>query len=106
MTKSVAYSAELVSAIVEKYTTGVAIEEIAKEVGKTVPMIRSKLVSEGVYKAKAKISNGTGAVAVRKIALARQIASKFDIESLDSLEKASKADLEALLTAITEMVGE
>jgi hypothetical protein len=69
-------------------------------------MIRSKLVSEGVYVAKAKTSKATGRAPVRKLALAQAIAQRVELEALDSLEKASKADLENLLAAITELVGE
>ena len=105
-TKVLAYSAELVASIVTQYESGVAIETIAKEAGKTVPMVRSKLVSEGVYKAKARVSKATGAAPVRKLALAQAIASKVESATgLESLEKASKSDLEALLTAITELVS-
>ncbi len=106
MSKATSYSAELVTAIVAQYQEGIAIETIAKDAGKTVPMIRSKLVSEGVYVAKAKTSKATGKAPVRKLALAQKIAAAVDVESLDSFEKASKSDLETLLTALTELLGE
>jgi len=106
-TKVLAYSADLVASIVSQYESGVALETIAKDAGKTVPMIRSKLVSEGVYVAKARVSKATGTVPVRKLALAQAIAAKVESETgLESLEKASKSDLEALLAAVTELVGE
>jgi len=105
MSKVISYSAELVTAIVSQYQSGVSLEEIAKETGKSVPMIRSKLVSEKVYKAQAKKSVG-GASPVRKAHLVQQIADKLEIEGLASFEKGSKADLEAMLTALTELIGE
>jgi len=105
MTKAIAYSAELVTAIVEKYQAGISLEDIAKETGKTVPMIRSKLVSEKVYVAQVRKSVG-GASAVPKSHLVKQIAEKLDIEGIDSIEKGSKADLEVILNAINEIMGE
>ena len=48
------YTAELTAAIVDQYQAGVSVDEIATDIGKSVRSVRSKLVREGVYVAKAK----------------------------------------------------
>ena len=48
------YTAELTAAIVDQYQNGVSVDEIATDIGKSVRSVRSKLVREGVYVAKAK----------------------------------------------------
>ena len=101
MTKSVTYTPELLATITEKYLAGVSLETISKEVDKTVPSIRSKLVAEKVYVPKKAVAK-TGDAPVRKIALARKIAELTGIESLDSLEKASKAELSLLVAFLSE----
>ena len=54
MAKTVNYSAELTNAIVAQYEAGVSVESIAADIDKSVRSVRSKLVREGVYVAKAK----------------------------------------------------
>ena len=48
------YSAAQVAQITEAYNSGQDINEIAKDIGKSVRSVRSKLVREGVYVAKPK----------------------------------------------------
>ena len=48
------YTAEMTAAIVDQYQNGVSVDEIATDIGKSVRSVRSKLVREGVYVAKAK----------------------------------------------------
>ena len=48
------YTAEMTAAIVDQYQAGVSVDEIATDIGKSVRSVRSKLVREGVYVAKAK----------------------------------------------------
>jgi len=105
MTKSIAYTPAITAAIVEQYQAGETLEQLATAFGKSVPMIRSKLVSEQVYIAQEKKAVG-GASAVRKSHIVKQIADKLDIVGLASFEKGSKVDLQILLTALTELVGE
>ena len=100
-TKAKTYTTELVATITEKYLAGTTLEELAKETGKTVPSLRSKLVAEKVYVAKKAVTK-TGSTPVRKIALARKVAELTGIESLDTLEKASKAELELLVAFLSE----
>ena len=55
MTVSTNYTPELTAEIVSHYTVEkMAVEDIAKIVGKSVRSVRSKLVREGVYIAKPK----------------------------------------------------
>jgi len=55
------YTAELTAKIVDDYQAGVAVEDIAIAIDKSVRSVRSKLVREGVYvaapKAKARKSD-------------------------------------------------
>jgi len=48
------YTPEMTAAIVDQYQNGVSVDEIATDIGKSVRSVRSKLVREGVYVAKAK----------------------------------------------------
>jgi len=48
------YTAEMTAAIVDQYQNGASVDEIATDIGKSVRSVRSKLVREGVYVAKAK----------------------------------------------------
>ena len=105
MTKSTskAWSPELTATLVSGYAegTGKDVATLAKELGKTVPAVRSKLVSEGVYVKQEPRAVG-GASPVRKIALVKQLANELELElsELESLEKASKPALELLLKAL------
>lgn len=48
------YTPEMTAAIVNAYQDGVSVDAIAVDIGKSVRSVRSKLVREGVYVAKAK----------------------------------------------------
>jgi len=97
------WSTEMTETVVNAYVAAEynneSLAAIAKENGKTVQAVRSKLVSERVYVASAKRAVG-GASAVRKIALVREISELLEVEELTSFEKGSKADLQALLDAL------
>lgn len=45
------YTAELTAKIVDQYQGGMAVDDIADAIGKSVRSVRSKLVREGVYQA-------------------------------------------------------
>lgn len=47
--KTVNYTPEMTAKAIDLYQEGVAIDEIAEAIGKTVRSVRSKLVREGVY---------------------------------------------------------
>lgn len=55
------YTPQLTAQIIEDYTNGVSVEDIATQIEKSVRSVRSKLVREGVYvatpKAKARKSD-------------------------------------------------
>ena len=78
------------------------LASIAKDLGKTVAMVRSKLVSEGEYIANVKRAVGN-ASSTRKMDLVRAVETlaSLKVGSLDSLEKGSKADLQKLTEALT-----
>ena len=97
VTKAVNWSAETVEKLTAAYN-GSNIEQVAKELGKTVPAVRSKLVSLGVYQKQEPRAVG-GASAVRKLQLVKQLAEKLgvELEEVESLEKAKKETLEMLV---------
>jgi len=103
-TKSTAYTTESVAAMTAKYQEGVAIATIAKDMGKTIPQVRGKLVAEGVYVAKAKSASPSVSRAVRKITLVQAISDLLGVEEVTSFEKASKSDLETILDAVQALV--
>ena len=70
---------------------------------KTTRSIVAKLVREGVYVAAPRVTK-TGAPVVRKGAYVSQINDMLGME-LPSLEKASKADLEALVSGLNSLIA-
>ena len=54
MAQKVNYTPEMTTQIVDAYTSGLSVDQIADTVGKTVRSVRSKLVREGVYVAQPK----------------------------------------------------
>jgi hypothetical protein len=109
MTKSVkaaaqAWNEQNTLAAVEAYQAGKEVAEIAKEMGKTVASVRSKLVSEKVYVSAAKATK-SGATATRKLETVNGIETILSVEkgSLASLEKGTKAALEILANALVKL---
>ena len=89
----VQYTPEQTASLVQAYTSGVTVEFLATEMGKSVRSVIAKLSREGVYKAKAKASAServTKAQLIEKIAARLQVS----VESVESLEKATKEALE------------
>ena len=96
------YTDEMVASMTEQYVanpTRETVEALAQEFGKSVRSIIAKLSREGVYVAQPKVTK-TGEPVVRKAELVAQLEDKFGIE-LPTLVKASKADLQELLNAIS-----
>jgi transposase-like protein len=91
------YSAETTAKMVSDYLSGVAVEAIAVEIGKSVRSVVAKLSREGVYVAKSKADAEKSARETKSV-LVSKIAEKFgvDAEALVSLEKATKGALEIL----------
>ena len=100
-TKTVNYTAEQTAKIVADYTAGVAVENIASELGKSVRSIVAKLSREKVYKAKTYVSK-SGAPVVKKDAHADAIGAilKLSENEIESLTKANKTALEKIFSAL------
>jgi hypothetical protein len=99
--KPVNYTADMVDAMVAEYSANPnkdTVAQLASEFKKTTRSIVAKLVREGVYVATPRVTK-TGAPVVRKAAYVTQINDMLGLE-LSSLEKASKADLEALVSGL------
>ena len=93
------YTDEMVEHMVAAYEdtpTLATVEDLVIEFGKPKRSIISKLSSLGVYKAQPRNTTKQGEPVVRKAELVAQIQASLGTNQLDSLAKASKADLEAL----------
>ena len=93
---AVNYTPDQVNTMVEMYTNGTSVVDIAAEVGKSNRSVIAKLSREGVYVAQPR-AVATGAV--RKAQIVAGIAAHLG-SPVESLEKASKDDLVILATAI------
>lgn len=99
------YTDEMVEAMVADYTDSPntdTVAALAKTYSKSTRSIVAKLVREGVYVAKPRVTKA-GAPVVRKAELVAQIQEQLGV-TVPTLEKASKADLEALVVSITTML--
>ena len=90
------YTPDQVEQMVEMYTNGDPVVEIANVVNKTTRSVIAKLSREGVYVAK---TRKVVAGAVRKSDIVATIANRVGAD-LESLTKASKDDLVVLATAV------
>ena len=93
------YTDEMVEAMVAAYEdapTIATVEALVAQFDKPKRSIISKLSSLGVYKAQPRNTTKQGTPVVRKSELVAQIQESLGTNQLDSLAKASKADLEAL----------
>ena len=93
------YSAEAVERLKVGYASGVSVEALAQELGKTVRSVIAKLSKEGVYKAKAKEA---GKREMLKAEMVAEISKEIGVseEVLESLEKATGPALMAVLKAL------
>jgi hypothetical protein len=80
-----------------------ADESIFLAAGKTVNMLRSKIVDLGYYEKAAAKPKIAGKVATRKIEYVEAIQTLTGCTDLSSLEKASKPQLEMLAGALTTL---
>jgi len=99
------YTDEMVQAMVSDYVDSPNTDTVAKlasEFSKSTRSIVAKLVREGVYIAKPRVTK-TGAPVVRKSELVAQIQSFLGVD-VPTLEKASKADLEVVLCSINTLM--
>jgi len=99
--KTVNYTPEQTLQIVNDYSAGVAVEQIAEGMGKSVRSIVAKLSREGVYKKKEYVSK-TGEKPVKKDTHADAIGAILNLSEndVDSLTKANKAALRAIFEAL------
>jgi hypothetical protein len=99
MEKTTNYTPEQTAEAVSSYQAGVAVEQIAIMLGKSVRSVVAKLSREGVYVAKTKAA---GAARVTKADLVGAIASKagVPVAVVASLEKATAEALEAVFAAL------
>jgi hypothetical protein len=99
--KVVNYTPEQTSAMIADYTSGVSVETIAQNLGKTVRSVVAKLSREKVYKAKTYVSK-TGEAVVKKDAHADAIGAilRLPENDIESLTKANKSALKAIFDAL------
>jgi hypothetical protein len=99
--KAVNYTAEQTAKIIADYQAGVAVEQIAQAMGKTVRSIVAKLSREKVYVAKTYVSK-TGEKPVKKDVTADAIGAilRLSENDIDSLTKANKSALKAIFDAL------
>lgn len=99
--KTVNYTPEMTQRVVADYAAGVAVEQIAANLGKTVRSVVAKLSREGVYKKKEYVSK-TGEKPVKKDAHADAIGAILQLSEgeIDSLTKANKSALKKIFEAL------
>lgn len=92
--KAVNYTPEQTAKMVADYANGVAVETIAKELGKTLRSVVAKLSREKVYKAK-EYKTKAGETPVKKDVHADYIGEALGLSEADteSLTKANKVAL-------------
>ena len=99
--KAVNYTPEQTAKIIADYQAGVAVEQIAQAMGKTVRSIVAKLSREKVYVAKQYVTK-TGEKPVKKDVTADAIGAilRLSENDIDSLTKANKSALKAIFDAL------
>ena len=98
------YSEETTKYMVEKYKASPereTVEDLAKELSKSIKSIIGKLSREGVYRREI-YKTKTGELPITKVEIVSHIADGLgiEVESLSGLEKAPKATLTKLEVAI------
>jgi hypothetical protein len=91
------YTAEMTAAIVDQYQAGVSVDAIATDIGKSVRSVRSKLVREGVYVAKAKPAAKRDNGPTKKELLIELENTGFDVNGFEGATK------DAILRLIAHM---
>ena len=96
------YTDEMVASMTAQYEANPSrdtVDALAAEMGKSVRSIIAKLSREGVYVAQPKVTK-TGEPVVRKAELVEILEAHFEV-AIPTLVKASKADLQRLVDAIS-----
>lgn len=99
MASEVKYTAEQVEALVAGVAEGKAVEALAAEMGKSVRSVVAKLAQMKLYKAK-ETAKAEGRVTKAQLVLAVEAKLGLEVGTLASFEKADKAALEALASAV------
>ena len=81
------YTPEMTAAIVDQYQAGASVDEIATDIGKSVRSVRSKLVREGVYVAKAKPAAKRENGPTKKELLIELEGTGFDVSGFEGATK-------------------
>jgi len=100
--KTVNYTDALTKTIIAAYNkepTLANAKKIAVENNRTLKSIIAKLVSEGVYKKKERVTKN-GSPVITKMELVKKINAHFNIE-INSLVKSTKVDLQKLVTSFS-----
>ena len=92
------YTKEMTTQIVDAYSTGMDVAEIADSIGKSVRSVRSKLVREGVYVAKPKKTARKVEGPSKKEILNQLESTGFEVKGF---EGATKEALTRLLGVVT-----
>ena len=92
------YTPEQTLEIVQLFTSGTTVEQIAEQFGKTTRSIIAKLSREGVYVAKSKAA---GTKRMTKADMIAKVEEALELDMvLSSMEKASLEAVEALYKAV------
>jgi len=99
--KTVNYTQEQTQSLIADYQSGVAVEQLAMQFGKSVRSIVAKLSREGVYQKK-QYKTKTGEPVVKKDAHADAIGAilRLPENDVESLTKANKSALKAIFEAL------
>ena len=94
MTETANYTPEQTAELINQYSSGVEVEQIAEAMGKTVRSVRSKLVREGVYIAKPKTKTAkVDGPSKKELLRELEAATGFSPEGLEGATKAAIARL-------------
>jgi len=101
MEKAVNYTPEQTQTLVAQYQQGIAIEQLAMQLGKSVRSVVAKLSREGVYQKK-QYKTKTGESVVKKDSVADAIGAilRLPENDIESLTKANKSALKAIFEAL------
>jgi hypothetical protein len=99
--KTLNYTPEQTTQMVAQYQSGIAVEQIAEMMGKTVRSVVAKLSREKVYVAK-EYKTKTGEPVVKKDSVADAIGAVLSLTEaeVESLTKANKTALTKIFSAL------
>jgi hypothetical protein len=99
--KTVNYTADQTQSLIADYQSGVAVEQLAMQFGKSVRSIVAKLSREGVYQKK-QYKTKTGESVVKKDSVADAIGAilRLPENDIESLTKCNKSALKAIFDAL------